>query len=133
MKISEASIIIKADGFNRLVEYPEMPIVDLIAELFKIYGAETEIPMPDHVRDRIKEQVRKDWYKCKLDISQDAYCKLAEEKEIDKYFAVQRAHKAFNDYVLGSNPHNPRISELFPGTTDALNDLTIRKDENTAL
>lgn len=131
MKISEASIIIKADGFNRLVEFPEIPMVELIAELFKIYGAETEIPMPDHVRDRIKEQVRKDWYKCKLDISQDAYCKLAEEKEIDKYFSVQRAHKAFNDYVLSLNP-SP-APELFPGTADALNDLTIRKDENTAI
>lgn len=128
MKISEASITIKADGFNRLVEYPEMPMVELIARLFEIHGAEIEVVLPEGKKVEFERIAIREWHTTNTTAPKEAYVKLWVDKETEKYFAIQRAHKAFNDYVLSLNPS----PELFPGTNDSLNDLTIRKDENTS-
>lgn len=140
MRISEASITIKADGFNRLVEYPEMPMVDLIAELFRLHGTSIEVVLPDEVKERFRKQARNEWIRTNTNLSERDYCEMYVAMETKCYFAVQRAMQTANEIVQSVIPPQPEnqiadqaFKDKFPGTSleDLENALSIRPNENT--
>lgn len=102
MQIKEATITIEGDGMDHLYEYPEMPVVDLIARLFEIYGAEIEIKLPEAKKIEFERIAIREWHTTNTAAPKEAYVKLWVDKETEKYFAIQRIHKAFNEYVMSS-------------------------------
>lgn len=127
MKIAEASITIKADGFNRLVEFPAMPMVDLIAELFRLHGAEIEVVLPDAKKAEFERLALKEWHTTATYLPKNSYVKLWDDKETEKYFVVQRIHKAFNEYVLQQMDERVDPVDFLSWYEDSIDNRTISR------
>lgn len=127
MRIVEASITIEREGVQHLNEFPAMPMVDLIAELFRLHGSEIEVVLPDAKKAEFERLAKTEWHTTATMMPKNDYIKLWVAKETEKYFAVQRIHKAFNEYVLQQMDERVDPVDFLSWYEDSIENRTISR------
>lgn len=127
MNIERATIII--DGEE--IEYPSMPAVDLAHELIKRSQPKLNTLISEETLQRWKREAALDYMNEPITRSHsDSHVALYMRLKAEQFFAIEYAQHAYNTMVIELTKKEAPAPEIFPGTNDSLNDLTIRKDEN---
>lgn len=100
MKVEKATIVYIHEGLEITLEHSNMEMKDVAHALIELDQPQLDIKVTDERRQRFRDEAKKAFIKYKGNLDFDSFVALSEEKDVEKFFAVERCNHNYNVMVM---------------------------------
>lgn len=109
MKVEKVLVTYIQDGAVVVLEHLNMEMKDVAHALIELAQPKLDIKVTDERRKRFRDEAKKAFIKYKGNLDFDSFVALSEEKDVEKFFAVERCNHAYNEMVMGFAPMKKKV------------------------